>query len=117
MAGSMARGARVGERWAAVGENRQLGVSQASRYNCRTSVAPGVQQTLIAGAYELFRSFYGPPPKTAPDSRGAGATVGLLRSQLELPAQAVAALSIVVWPMVEDDLTWRGAPGLSTALC
>ena len=39
---------------------------------------------LIDGTYELFRSFYGPPPKKAPDGREVGATVGLLRSLLAL---------------------------------
>ncbi len=120
---------------------------------------------LIDGTYELFRSFYGPPPKTAPDGREVGATVGLLRSLLELlrhPAvthvacafdhvvesfrndlfagyktgegidpklraqfdlaeEAVAALGIVVWPMVEfeaDDAIaaaaerWRDDPAV-----
>ena len=120
---------------------------------------------LIDGTYELFRSFYGPPPKTAPDGREVGATVGLLRSLMELlrnPAvthvacafdhvvesfrndlfagyktgegiepklraqfdlaeEAVAALGIVVWPMVEfeaDDAIataagrWRDAPAV-----
>ncbi len=39
---------------------------------------------LVDGTYELFRSFYGPPPKKAPDGREVGATVGLLRSLLLL---------------------------------
>ena len=100
---------------------------------------------LVDGTYELFRSFYGPPPKKAPDGREVGATIGLLRSllflisdsgathigcafdhvvesfrndlfegyktgegidpdllaQFSLAEQAVAALGIVVWPMVE----------------
>ena len=100
---------------------------------------------LIDGTYELFRSFYGPPPKKAPDGREVGATVGLLRSllallsepdvthiacafdhvvesfrndlfagykdgaeinpdllaQFVLAEEAVAALGIVVWSMVE----------------
>ena len=100
---------------------------------------------LIDGTYELFRGFYGPPPKKAPDSREVGATIGLLRSllflikdsgathigcafdtviesfrndlfdgyktgagidpdlyaQFPLAEEAVAALGIVVWPMVE----------------
>ena len=100
---------------------------------------------LVDGTYELFRSFYGPPPKKAPDGREVGATIGLLRtllflindsgathigcafdhviesfrndlfegyktgagidpdlfSQFELAEQAVAALGIVVWPMIE----------------
>ena len=100
---------------------------------------------LIDGTYELFRGFYGPPPKKAPDGREVGATIGLLRSllllikdpgvthigcafdhvvelfrndlfeeyktgegiapdlrgQFSLAEQAVTALGIVVWPMVE----------------
>jgi 5'-3' exonuclease len=100
---------------------------------------------LVDGTYELFRSFYGPPSKKAPDGREVGATIGLLRSllhllsesgathigcafdhvvesfrndlfpgyktgegidpdlyaQFPLAEQAVAALGLVVWPMVE----------------
>jgi 5'-3' exonuclease len=100
---------------------------------------------LVDGTYELFRSFYGPPPKKSPDGREVGATIGLLRSllalitvsgathiacafdhviesfrndlfpgyktgaginpdllaQFSLAEQAVTALGIVVWPMVE----------------
>lgn len=100
---------------------------------------------LVDGTYELFRSFYGPPPKKAPDGREVGATIGLLKSllslisdtgathigcafdhvvesfrndlfpgyktgagidpelraQFELAEQAVDALGIVVWPMIE----------------
>jgi 5'-3' exonuclease len=100
---------------------------------------------LVDGTYELFRNFYGPPPKKAPDGCEVGATLGLLRSllvlinetgathiacafdhviesfrndlypgyktgaginpdlfaQFSLAEQAVAALGIVVWPMVE----------------
>ena len=99
---------------------------------------------LIDGTYELFRSFFGPPPQKAPDGREVGATIGLLYSlltmlarpevthlacafdhviesfrndlypgyktgagvaadlleQFPLAEQAVAALGIVVWPMV-----------------
>jgi 5'-3' exonuclease len=39
---------------------------------------------LVDGTYELFRSFYGPPPKKAPDGREVGATIGLLQSMLAL---------------------------------
>ena len=39
---------------------------------------------LVDGTYELFRSFYGSPPKKAPDGREVGATIGLLRSLLSL---------------------------------
>jgi len=100
---------------------------------------------LVDGTYELFRSFYGPPPRKAPDGREVGATIGLMRSMLSLltdtgathiacafdhvvesfrndlfagyktgagidpdlfaqfplAEQAVRALGIVVWPMVE----------------
>jgi 5'-3' exonuclease len=100
---------------------------------------------LVDGTYELFRGFYGPPPKTAPDGRQVGATIALLKSllslisdsgathfacafdhvvesfrndlfpsyktgagidpdlraQFSLAEEAVAALGIVVWPMVE----------------
>lgn len=120
---------------------------------------------LIDGTYELFRSFYGPPSRSAPDGREVGATVGLLRSllallgdptvthlacafdhvvesfrnelfagyktgegidpnlrgQFELAEEAVAALGVVVWPMIEfeaDDAIataadrWRDDPAV-----
>ena len=100
---------------------------------------------LVDGTYELFRSFYGAPPKKAPDGREVGATLGLLKSllslisksgathiacafdhvvesfrndlfpgyktgegvnldllaQFPLAEEAVSALGLVVWPMVE----------------
>ncbi len=100
---------------------------------------------LIDGTYELFRNHFGAPPRTAPDGRQVGATLGLLRSlyallsspgvthvgvafdhviesfrnelyagykssagvdpdllaQFPLAEQAVSALGLVVWPMVE----------------
>jgi 5'-3' exonuclease len=39
---------------------------------------------LIDGTYELFRNYYGAPPKAAPDGREVGATLGLVRSLLML---------------------------------
>jgi len=39
---------------------------------------------LVDGTCELFRSFYGPPPRKAPDGREVGATIGLLRTLLFL---------------------------------
>ena len=39
---------------------------------------------LVDGTYELFRNNFGAPPRTAPDGREVGATVGLLRSLLML---------------------------------
>jgi 5'-3' exonuclease len=100
---------------------------------------------LVDGTYELFRNFYGAPPKKARDGSEVGATLGLLRSmlllvtspgvthvgvafdhviesfryelfadyktgdgvdpalmaQFPLAEEAVAALGIVVWPMVK----------------
>jgi 5'-3' exonuclease len=100
---------------------------------------------LIDGTYELFRNFFGAPPKKAPNGREVGATLGLLRSlyallgtpgvthvacafdhviesfrnnlfpgyktgagvdptlmaQFPLAEEAVSALGVVVWPMVE----------------
>lgn len=100
---------------------------------------------LVDGTYELFRSHFGAPPRTTPDGREVGATLGLLRSllmllttpgithvacafdhviesfrnsmypgyktgagvdstliaQFSLAEEAVAALGLVVWPMVE----------------
>ena len=100
---------------------------------------------LVDGTYELFRGFYGPPPKKSPDGREVGATIQLLRSmlallsgaevthlacafdhviesfrnelypgyktgagidpdllaQFSLAEEAVSALGIVIWPMVE----------------
>ncbi len=100
---------------------------------------------LVDGTYELFRNFFGAPPRQAPDGREVGATLGLLRSlllllaspdvthvgvafdhviesfrnelyagyktgagvdpllldQFPLAEQAVSALGVVVWPMVE----------------
>jgi 5'-3' exonuclease len=100
---------------------------------------------LVDGTYELFRNYFGAPPKTAPDGREVGATLGLLRSllmlltspgvthvgvafdhviesfrnelytgyktgegvdanllaQFPLAEEAISALGVVVWPMVE----------------
>jgi 5'-3' exonuclease len=120
---------------------------------------------LIDGTYELFRSFYGAPPRKAPGGREVGATLGLLSSllalltkggathvacafdhvitsfrndlyagyktgegvdptllaQFPIAEEAVAALGVVVWPMVEfeaDDAIataaarFRGEPGV-----
>jgi len=100
---------------------------------------------LVDGTYELFRNYFGAPPKKAPDGREVGAALGLLRSlllllsrpdvthvacafdhviesfrndlfpgyktgagtdpdllaQFSLAEEAVSALGVVVWPMVE----------------
>jgi len=100
---------------------------------------------LVDGTYELFRAFFGAPPRRTPDGREIGATLGLLRTlllllgqsgtthvgcafdhviesfrndlypgyktgagvdpnllaQFPLAEEAVSALGVVVWPMVE----------------
>jgi 5'-3' exonuclease len=100
---------------------------------------------LVDGTYELFRNYFGAPPKKARDGREVGATLGMLRSllmllgqpgvthiacafdhviesfrndlyqgyktgagvdpnliaQFPLAEEAVAALGVVVWPMIE----------------
>jgi 5'-3' exonuclease len=42
---------------------------------------------LVDGTYELFRNYYGAPPKTAPDGREVGAALGLLRSLVAMLTQ------------------------------
>jgi 5'-3' exonuclease len=42
---------------------------------------------LVDGTYELFRNYYGAPPKTAPDGREVGAALGLLRSLVAMLSQ------------------------------
>jgi 5'-3' exonuclease len=39
---------------------------------------------LVDGTYELFRNYYGAPPKQAPSGQEVGATFGLLHSLLML---------------------------------
>ncbi len=100
---------------------------------------------LVDGTYELFRNYFGAPPRKTPDGLEVGATLGLLRSllmlvttpgithvacafdhviesfrnglypgyksgagvdptliaQFPLAEEAVSALGLVVWPMVE----------------
>lgn len=111
----------------------------------RTETLHTMKLYLVDGTYELFRNHFGAPPRTAPDGRAVGATLGLLRSllmlvttpgvthvacafdhviesfrnglypgyktgagvdpnliaQFALAEEAVAALGLVVWPMVE----------------
>ncbi len=111
---------------------------------------------LVDGTYELFRNYYGAPPRKSPAGPEVGATIGILRSllkllttegathvacafdhviesfrneffagyktaegiepdlfaQFHLAEEAVSALGITVWPMVEfeaDDALAAGA--------
>src|SRR3989304_2264284 len=51
------------------------------------SALPAMKVHLIDGTYELFRNYYGAPPKKTPGGREIGATLGVLRSLLALLAQ------------------------------
>jgi len=42
---------------------------------------------LVDGTYELFRAYFGAPPRFAPDGRPVGAVVGLIRTLLSLLRQ------------------------------
>src|SRR5262249_1997946 len=146
-AGPALRRARAAQRWRA----SRRGISAVpllwkNRLGLGYSNQGGtVKIYLVDGPYELFRSHFGAPPRTAPDGREVGATLGLLRSlllllttpgvthvacafdhviesfrngmypgyktgagvdsnliaQFSLAEEAVAALGLVVWPMVE----------------
>jgi 5'-3' exonuclease len=116
---------------------------------------------LVDGTYELFRNFFGAPPRKAPDGREVGATLGLLNSllalvtksgathiacafdhvitsfrndlfpgyktgegidpallaQFSLAEEAVAALGMVVWPMVEFEADDALASAATRFLC
>ena len=45
---------------------------------------PVMKIHLVDGTYELFRAFYGAPPRSGPDGRDVGATVALLLSMASL---------------------------------
>ena len=78
--------------------------------------ASPVKLYLVDGTYELFRSYFGPPPASAPDGRPIGAVRGFVQSLLvllrdeslthvacafDLAEEAASALGITVWPMIE----------------
>lgn len=75
-----------------------------------TSVANvrGVKLHLLDGTYELFRSYFGAPKRTAPDGREVGAIRGILASTLALLDEAdvthVAAAFDSVIPSFRNDM-------------
>ncbi|MGD8857798.1 MAG: flap endonuclease, partial [Chloroflexota bacterium] len=69
---------------------------------------------LVDGTYELFRSFYGPPPKKAPDGREVGATIGLMRSMLALIDQADVSHLAVAFDHVVESFRNDLFPGYKT---
>lgn len=48
---------------------------------------------LVASTYELLRNHYGAPPRTAPDGRQVGATLGLMRSLLLLNTPGITPIA------------------------
>ncbi len=44
----------------------------------------GMKLHVMDGTYELFRAFFGAPPRTSPDGREVGATYGIVASTLGL---------------------------------
>ena len=69
---------------------------------------------LVDGTYELFRGFYGPPPKKAPDGREVGATLALLRSMLTLVSDEGATHVGVAFDHVVESFRNDLFPGYKT---
>jgi 5'-3' exonuclease len=69
---------------------------------------------LVDGTYELFRGFYGPPPKKAPDGREVGATLALLRSMLTLVSDEGATHVGVAFDHVIESFRNELFPGYKT---
>ncbi len=70
---------------------------------------------LVDGTYELFRSFYGAPPRQAPDGREVGATLGLLNSLLALLTKSGATHVACAFDHVIESFRNDLYPGYKTA--
>lgn len=57
---------------------------------------------LVDGTYELFRSFYGAPPRQAPDGAEVGATIGLLSSFMALLRQGATHVAVAYDHVIES---------------
>ena len=66
---------------------------------------------LVDGTYELFRNYFGAPPKKAPDGREVGATLGLLKSLLMLLARPGATHVAVAFDHVIESFRNDLFPG------
>jgi 5'-3' exonuclease len=101
----------------------------------REIIHPRVQVHLVDGTYELFRCFYGAPPRASADGREVGAVSGLVATLLSLLKEAThvavafdtviesfrkelfagyntRALGLVTWSMIQleaDDALASGA--------
>ncbi len=69
---------------------------------------------LVDGTYELFRSFYGAPPRKAPDGREVGAALGLLSSLLLLLTKSGATHVGVAFDHVIESFRNDLYPGYKT---
>ena len=70
---------------------------------------------LVDGTYELFRSFYGAPPRRAPDGREVGATLGLLNSLLALLTKSGATHLACAFDHVIESFRNDLYPGYKTS--
>jgi 5'-3' exonuclease len=70
---------------------------------------------LVDGTYELFRSFFGAPPKKAPDGREVGATLGLLNSLLLLLSKSGATHVACAFDHVIESFRNDLFPGYKTS--
>lgn len=70
---------------------------------------------LVDGTYELFRNFYGAPPRKAPDGREIGATLGLLNSLLALLTKSGATHVACAFDHVIESFRNDLYPGYKTA--
>ncbi len=69
---------------------------------------------LVDGTYELFRSFFGAPPQTAPDGREVGATLGFGRSLLALVRDAAVTHLACAFDHVIESFRNQLFPGYKT---
>jgi hypothetical protein len=70
---------------------------------------------LVDGTYELFRSYFGAPPKKAPDGREVGATLGLLNSLLALLTKSGATHVACAFDHVVESFRNDLFPGYKTS--
>ena len=69
---------------------------------------------LVDGTYELFRNYFGAPPKKAPDGRQVGATLGLLRSLYMLLSSPGVTHMAVAFDHVIESFRNNLYPGYKT---
>ena len=73
-----------------------------------------VKVHLVDGTYELYRAFYGTPPKRASDGAEMGAVRGLLRSMMVLLAEPDVTHVAIAFDHVIESFRNRLYPGYKT---